>query len=88
MQRSLENIEREEPSRAMLVATPFIQLDDAPGEPAAQQLVRVKLPRSALPSFGLPTNVERMHEPVDAEVLVGGDGLPRAIRFIHVSGRP
>ncbi|HEX7998644.1 MAG TPA: hypothetical protein VF528_09660 [Pyrinomonadaceae bacterium] len=47
------------------------------------QLVRVELPRSALVSLGLPVNVERANERVKADVLLGHDGLARAIRFVR-----
>jgi hypothetical protein len=46
------------------------------------QLVRVELPRSALARFGLPMNMNRADERVKADVLVGADGLARAIRFV------
>src|SRR5688572_618992 len=46
------------------------------------QLVRVELPRLALASFGLPVNMDRVDERVKADVLVGPDGLARAIRFV------
>jgi hypothetical protein len=47
------------------------------------QLVRVELPRSALASLGLPVNAERANERVKADVLLGHDGLARAIRFVR-----
>ncbi|HVF57561.1 MAG TPA: hypothetical protein VM934_15505 [Pyrinomonadaceae bacterium] len=47
------------------------------------QVVRVELPRSSLVSFGLPMNVERAGERVKADVLVGDDGMARAIRFVR-----
>jgi hypothetical protein len=47
------------------------------------QLVRVELPRSALMSFGLPMNIERANERIKADVVVGNDGLARAIRFVR-----
>ncbi|HZS07008.1 MAG TPA: hypothetical protein VFD58_19385 [Blastocatellia bacterium] len=51
-------------------------------------LMRVRMPRSVLPTFGLPMNVERANEPIRAEVLVGDDGMARAIRFAnYVPGR-
>jgi hypothetical protein len=66
--------------------TEFIPL--VVGAPAATpleggQLVRVQLPRAALASLGLPLNAERGNEPVKADVLLGNDGLARAIRFVH-----
>ena len=48
------------------------------------QLVRVELPRSALARFGLPMNMDRADERIKADVLVGADGLARAIRFVNV----
>ncbi len=47
------------------------------------QIVRVELPRSALQSFGLPMNAERAGERVKADVLLGHDGVARAIRFVR-----
>jgi len=47
------------------------------------QLVRVELPRLTLARFGLPVNVNRANEKVKADVLVGVDGMARAIRFVQ-----
>src|SRR5205085_841601 len=47
------------------------------------QVVRLEVPRSALQSLGLPINVERAGERVKADVLVGNDGVARAIRFVR-----
>jgi hypothetical protein len=47
------------------------------------QIVRVELPRSALVNFGLPVNMERYHEKVKADVLLGVDGMAHAIRFVQ-----
>jgi hypothetical protein len=47
------------------------------------QVVRVELPRSALASVGLPMNADRARERVKADVVVGHDGLVRAIRFVQ-----
>jgi hypothetical protein len=49
------------------------------------QILRVELPRSALLSFGLPVDPDRASERVKADVLVGGDGVARAIRFVSGS---
>jgi len=66
--------------------TEFISL--VAGAPASTpleggQLVRVQLPRAALASLGLPLNGERENESVRADVLLGNDGLARAIRFVR-----
>jgi hypothetical protein len=46
-------------------------------------VVRVELPRTALVSMGLPMNPERAGELVKADVLMGDDGVARAIRFVR-----
>jgi hypothetical protein len=47
------------------------------------EVIRVQMPRSALIAFGLPLNVERADVPVKADLLVGEDGMARAIRFVR-----
>ena len=47
------------------------------------QIIRVELPRSALVNFGLPVNMNRYHEKVKADVLLGVDGMAHAIRFVQ-----
>lgn len=49
------------------------------------QLVRVRLPRSAMAACGLPVNQELADTPVTAQVLIGQDGVARAIRFVSES---
>ena len=44
--------------------------------------------RMALTSFGLPMSFERATEPVQADLVFGSDGLPRAIRFVQNSSEP
>ncbi|MGC9969590.1 MAG: hypothetical protein ABSE56_03265 [Bryobacteraceae bacterium] len=46
-------------------------------------VVRMKLPRTVLASFGLPMNPERAEEPVQADVVLGPDGIARAVRFVN-----
>ena len=65
------------------VATGFIPLMLEPDPLERGRLVRVKLPRSALTVFGLPVSEERSEERIQADVLVGEDGLARAIRFVR-----
>lgn len=45
-------------------------------------VVRVSLPGSAMAEVGLPVNPDRMFEPVQADVVLGEDGIARAIRFV------
>ena len=61
---------------------PLMQGERLQGE--GGHLVRVELPRSALERFGLPVNAERGGGGrVKADVLLGEDGLARAIRFVR-----
>jgi len=46
-------------------------------------VVRVSLPRSTLITYGLPVNMERAAEPLEADVVFAEDGTARAIRFIR-----
>lgn len=47
------------------------------------EVIRMEMPRSALIAFGLPVNVDRADAPVKAELLLGEDGMARAIRFLR-----
>jgi len=67
------------------VATKFYALPDAdifaPVEDAT--VVRVQLPRSAMRMIGLPVNEDRAAERIRADVVLGQDGIARAVRFIQ-----
>ena len=67
------------------IATDFIPLVQGGrfGQADGGHLVRVELPRSAMVSFGLPVNFERAGGRVKADVLLGDDGIARAIRFVR-----
>ena len=73
------------PAREAEIATDFIPLmnREALAQMDGGQLMRVELPRSALMSFGLPMDMERANERIKADVVVGNDGLARAIRFVR-----
>jgi len=45
-------------------------------------IVRVEAPASALITLGLPITAENINRPVQADLLLGQDGLARAIRFV------
>jgi hypothetical protein len=47
------------------------------------EVIRLEMPRPALIAFGLPVNVEQADAPVKAELLLGEDGMARAIRFLR-----
>ncbi|HKQ90178.1 MAG TPA: hypothetical protein VJZ77_05820 [Blastocatellia bacterium] len=66
------------------VATRFYPLVDE-GEMAPLEsgmIVRVEAPASILISLGLPVTAESINRPVQADLLLGQDGLARAIRFL------
>lgn len=64
------------------IKTDFIALSYA-RDPESGQIVRVKVPSAMMVSLGLVSSVKTPTDMVDAEVLVGDDGLTRAIRFIR-----
>ncbi|HLK67876.1 MAG TPA: hypothetical protein VKU19_30800 [Bryobacteraceae bacterium] len=45
-------------------------------------LVRVELQRSAMIPLGYDVSADRASEPVEAEVVLGADGVARAVRFL------
>src|SRR6185312_14582547 len=49
-------------------------------------VVRMELPRSAMLVVGLDVSPERVSEQVEAEVMLGSDGLARAVRFVDGDG--
>ncbi len=67
------------------IATEFLPLMEAESLASFESgsVVRVELSRQALVALGLPMNAERANEPVKADVLIGEDGLARAIRFVR-----
>jgi hypothetical protein len=64
------------------VVTEFIPVIYDPEPVEHGRMVRVRLPRSALAAFGLPINEQRAEEMIQADVLLGEDGLARAVRFV------
>lgn len=82
--RTRRHLPRRRPREAELV-TEFYPLMEGPdlGSYTVVQLVRVELPGSALRAAGLPVGPEMDSEPVKADVMLGYDGLARAIRFVR-----
>ena len=64
------------------VVTEFIPVVYDPEPVDHGRMVRVRLPRSALAAFGLPMNEQRAEETIQADVVLGEDGLARAVRFV------
>lgn len=67
------------------IATDFMPVSygDNLNEIENGRIVRVEMPRSALAQFGLPVNMDRANERIKADVLIGDDGMARAIRFVR-----
>jgi hypothetical protein len=63
----------------------FYPLPDADGLPPVESamVVRVQLPMSSLELIGFPVNQDRDSDPVEAEVLLGQDGLARGVRLVE-----
>ncbi|HEV2200402.1 MAG TPA: hypothetical protein VGR73_11335 [Bryobacteraceae bacterium] len=67
---------------AEMVTDFFPLLDPAPPFERGE-ILRVNIPASAMQAVGLPVRDERLGDRVQADVLVGEEGLPRAIRFVR-----
>jgi hypothetical protein len=66
-------------------ATDFVPLSYGGAQKPMEsgEVIRLEMPRSALIAFGLPVDVEHADTPVKAELLLGEDGMARAIRFLR-----
>ena len=51
----------------------------------AAHVVRIRLPRAEMRRFGLPVNEEFERASIEADVLIGQDGIARAVRFVSQS---
>jgi hypothetical protein len=65
------------------IATTGVLLEE---DRASMQLVRLSVQASVLAAFGYPLANPTDTEPLDVEVLIGLDGVPRAIRPVDNSG--
>ena len=68
----------DDPLESLITAD--LMLDE---DPAFLQYVHMSVEPSALTAFGFPVRDPEDDQPVDVEVLIGLDGLPRAIRHAH-----
>jgi hypothetical protein len=85
--RTAAAISSPRPSGAEETVTDFFLLLD-PAPPFERgEILRVNLPASVMQTVGLPVREERLGERVQADVLVGEEGLPRAIRFVRTDMR-
>jgi hypothetical protein len=64
------------------VVTEFFPLMDTPPPFERGELVRIVLPASTMLTVGIPVSETHLADPVQADVLIGQEGLARAIRFV------
>jgi hypothetical protein len=71
--------------RGAEVAINFYPLPDAEELPPIESatIVRVQLPMSSLRLMGLPVSEDRAAEFIQADMLLGQDGLARGVRFVQ-----
>ena len=64
----------------------FVRIPSALGLPELESgtVLRMELPLTALPEYGLDIAPDAMRTSVEADVLVGQDGQPRAIRLVGI----
>jgi hypothetical protein len=79
--RKAAPVSRPEPRE---VVTDFFPLTSSALPFERGQMLRVQLPAAAMRTVGLPVREEGMSDPVQADVLVGEEGIARAIRFVRV----
>lgn len=79
--RQVQNGIRQERAAREVVTDFFPLMDPAPPFDRGE-ILRVQLPASALQAVGLPVADDHRADQIQADVLVGEEGLPRAIRFI------
>jgi hypothetical protein len=70
------------PAQPREVVTEFFPLMDVMPPIEYGQVYRVTVPASTMRAVGIPVRREMWNQRVEAEVLVGEEGLARAIRFV------
>ena len=76
-----QNATRQEQNATEMVTDFFPLIDPAPPFDRGE-ILRVQLPATAMRAVGLPVSEDHLADQVQADVLVGEEGLPRAIRFV------
>ena len=75
--------ERQRQPQPHEVVTDFFPLMNPAPSFGRGQMLRVQLPATAMQTVGLPVPEEHLDDLVQADVLVGEEGMPRAIRFVR-----
>ncbi len=67
------------------IYTDFFPLEegDGPIEIDRGRVVRVSMPRVSLLRVGLPVNMDRMDDAVQADLVLNEEGIARAVRFVQ-----
>jgi hypothetical protein len=73
------------PAMADETTAGFYPLPDAEALPPVESamVVRVQMPMASLELIGFPINQDRASDRVEAEVLLGQDGLARGVRLVE-----
>jgi hypothetical protein len=66
----------------------FVELPGAAGLPDFEsgQIIRMEIPLTSLPNYGIEILPDAQGTPVEADLLVGQDGQARAIRLVNEAG--
>jgi hypothetical protein len=72
-----------QPVTAREVATEFFPLMDTPPPFERGELLRVVVPAATMRTVGLPVGDNHLNDSVQADILIGQEGLARAIRFVN-----
>jgi hypothetical protein len=82
---SLRRRPADQPATAQVVHE-FLAVPGAPRvTDGFSHVIRVRLPRTEMRRFGFPVREGSLPSLVEADVLVGRDGLARAVRFVPVA---
>jgi hypothetical protein len=82
--RHTPSVRRVGARRGVVKPAGFVELPNAAGLPEFESgtIVRLELPVASLPSYGIEIPAAADERPVEADLLVGQDGLTRAIRLV------
>jgi len=80
--RRVHSVGRRPKAQPREIVTEFFPLLDVAPPFERGELLRVSVPMSTMRKVGLPVDENRLGDRVYADVLVGNEGLARAIRFV------
>jgi len=79
--------QRSVPAAPVVRAAGFVSIPGADGLPDFEsgEIIRMEIPLTSLPTYGIEILPDAQGTPVEADVLVGQDGRARAIRLVTTS---